>query len=299
MTATNQEHRAGFVAIVGRPNVGKSTLLNQLLGTKLAIVTPKPQTTRHRILGILSRPSAQLLFVDTPGLHHSTSLMNRRMVEVARRSLADADLGLWVIDAAAGLTPADEALTGELRRRPGGLVVALNKLDLVSRSGLLVIADTVGRWLPGRDVVPVSATRGDNLEELIHTLERLLPVSPPLYPCEARTDLPEEFLAAEIIREQVFLQTRDEVPYQTVVRVDELTEREGGDLLDMHATIIVGRASQRAIVLGERGARIKQIGQAARIELERFFAIHVFLELFVKVDSHWFQDPRTLSRLGL
>jgi GTP-binding protein Era len=297
--ASGGDHRAGFVAIVGRPNVGKSTLLNRILGVKLAIVTPKPQTTRHRILGIKSNPGAQLLFVDTPGLHRSPTLLNERMVEVARRSLADADVVLWVVDAIAGLTPADQEIVAELGAERHELVVALNKIDRVDRGRLLSLAGQLGDLLPQRHVVPVSAETGENIDELVATVEKMLPVSPPLYPEDAQTDLPERFFAAEIVREQVFLATREEVPYQSAVRLDEFTEREGRGLLFIRATILVSRTSQRAILLGERGERVKAIGQRARGELERFFGTRVFLELFVKVDPRWFENPRTLGELGL
>lgn len=296
---TDRPHRAGFVAIVGRANVGKSTLLNQVLGTRLAIVSRKPQTTRHRIVGIKSLPTAQLVFVDTPGLHRPVSLLAERMVEVARKSLAEADVALWLIDAGAGLTPADRELGAELagERRP--LVVGLNKSDLTSKRALLGLAAEVADLLPGRDVVPVAATTGANIAELLRTVEPLLPLSPPLYPADLETDLPERFFAAEIIREQIFLTTHEEVPYQSAVRIDAFTERPERDLLVIRATILVARPSQRAILLGERGSHIKAIGQGARLELERFFASRVFLETFVKVDADWFANPRTLAELGL
>jgi GTPase len=293
------EHRAGFVALIGRPNVGKSTLLNRVLGRKLAIVTPKPQTTRHRILGIATRPTAQLLFVDTPGIHRPQNLLGERMVKVARDSLADADVALWVVDAAAGCTAEDEALARELGASPRPVVVALNKLDLVARAALLPVADRIGRLLPERHVVPVSAATGENLPELLATLERLLPASPPLYPPDAETDLPERFFAAELIREQLLLATHEEVPYQSAVRVDNFVEREGRDLLVIDAQIVVARPSQKAIVIGQGGARLKAIGQRAREGLERFFGARVYLNLHVKVDAKWFVRASALHDLGL
>jgi len=296
---TSAEHRAGFVALVGRPNVGKSTLLNGALGRKLAIVTPKPQTTRHRILGIVTRPEAQLLFVDTPGIHRPQNLLAERMVKVARDSLADADVALWVLDAAAGCTADDEALAKELAASGRPVVVALNKLDLVSRAALLVLADRVGALLPERHVVPISASTGANLPELLATVVRELPVSPPLYPADAETDLPERFFAAELVREQLLLATHEEVPYQSAVRIDDFTEREGKNLLVIDAQIVVARPSQRAIVIGEKGARLKAIGQAARAGLERFFGTRIYLNLHVKVDPKWFVRERALVDLGL
>jgi GTP-binding protein Era len=296
---TTAEHRAGFVALVGRPNVGKSTLLNQIMGRKLAIVTPKPQTTRHRILGVETRPTAQFLFVDTPGLHEPHNLMGERMVKTARQSLSDADVALWVVDAIAGLEDDDRALGGELASVSQPVVIALNKLDRVPRARLLELAHQIGELVPGKHVVPVSARNGDNVAELLKTVEGHLPASPPLYPADVQTDLPERFFAAEIVREQLLLATHEEVPYQSAVRIESFEEREGKNLVVIAATILVARTSQRAIVLGEKGARIKHIGQHARHELEAFLGVRVYLELHVKVDEKWFTKAHTLGELGL
>lgn len=292
-------HRAGFVALVGRPNVGKSTLLNRIMGRKLAIVTPKPQTTRHRILGVETRPGAQFLFVDTPGLHQPHNLMGERMVKTARQSLADADVALWVIDAIAGILDEDRALAGELASVKQPVVVALNKLDRVPRARLLELSHQLGELLPGKHVVPVSALDGANVDELLRTVEQHLPESPALFPADVQTDLPERFFAAEIVREQLLLATHEEVPYQSAVRIESFEERPGKDLVVIAATILVARTSQRAIVLGEKGARIKHIGQQARLELERFLGVRVYLELHVKVDDKWFSKAHTLGELGL
>ena len=296
---TASGHRAGFVALVGRPNVGKSTLLNRIMGRKLAIVTPKPQTTRHRILGVETRANAQFLFVDTPGLHQPHNLMGERMVKTARQSLADADVALWVIDAIAGIVAEDRTLAGELANVKQPVVVALNKLDRVPRARLLELSHQLGELLPGKHVVPVSALYGANVDELLRTVEQHLPESPPLFPADVQTDLPERFFAAEIVREQLLLATHEEVPYQSAVRIESFEEREGKDLVVIAATILVARTSQRAIVLGEKGARIKHIGQHARHELERFLGVRVYLELHVKVDDKWFTKVHTLGELGL
>jgi GTP-binding protein Era len=292
-------HRAGFVALVGLPNVGKSTLLNAVLGRKLAIVTPKPQTTRTRILGIATRPGAQLLFVDTPGLHRPRNLLGERMVRAAEQSLADADVALWVVDAGAGLRPEEEELAARLGAGAKPVLVALNQIDRVKSHALLPIAERLSRLLPGRHVVPVSARTGENLEELLRTVERELPESPPLYPADAETDLPEKFFAAEIVREQVLLATEQEVPYQSAVTIESFTERPDKNLLVIAAQIRVARSSQKPIVIGAKGARIREIGQRARAELEAFFGVRVYLELFVKVDSRWFERAASLAELGL
>lgn len=292
-------HRAGFVALVGAPNVGKSTLLNRVLGRKLAIVTPKPQTTRHRILGIETRPGVQYLFVDTPGIHRPRNLLGERIVQAAERGLADADVGLWLIDARRGLGAEEEEIAARLARRSKAVVVALNKIDLVPRDRLIPLADRVSHLLPGRHVVPVSARTGENVDELLRTLAGELPESPLLFPPEAQTDLPEKFFAAEIVREQVLLGTREEVPYQTAVSVEEFQERVERNLVYVHAQIRVARRSQRGILIGEGGARLKEIGRRARLELEAFFGVRIYLELRVKVDPRWFARPRSLAELGL
>src|SRR5512139_2150780 len=217
---SSSPHRSGFVAILGRPNVGKSTLLNQLLGHKVAIVTPKPQTTRGRILGIKTTPGAQILFLDTPGLHVPKSLINRRMVAVAERAMAEADVLLWVIDGEAGITGADRAVAAKLRTEGRPLCVVLNKIDRLSKSALLPVLAGLGELLPGRDLVPVSAAQGTNCEELLRQIVALLPPGPPYYDDTELTDQTERTLAEETVREQVLLQTREEVPYAVAVTVD-------------------------------------------------------------------------------
>jgi GTP-binding protein Era len=292
-------HRSGFVSIVGRPNVGKSTLLNRILGRKIAAVTPKPQTTRRRLLGIKTRETAQILLLDTPGIHATRDLLTERMVERAVESLREADVALWVVDAAAGLTAADRDVA---RRLPGGgkpVVVAVNKIDAVSRSELLPLLAAIGALLPDRPVVPVSARTGENLEELLRTIEALLPEGARYYPPEDLTDEPERAIAAEIVREKVMLATRDEVPYAVAVSIDAFEEKPEKGLVVITATIHVARDSQKPIVIGERGARIKAIGQAARHELEALLGTRVFLELFVRVQADWTSRPARLREFGL
>ncbi len=290
-------HRSGFIAILGRPNVGKSTLLNQLLGHKVAIVTPKPQTTRGRILGIKTTPAAQLLFLDTPGLHVPKSLMNRRMVAVAERVMAEADVLLWVVDGESGLTAADRALAAKLRAEHRPLCVVLNKIDRLGKSALLPLLAGLGELLPGRDVVPVSAAHGTNCEELLRQIVAMLPVGPPYYDETELTDQTERALAQETVREQVLLQTRDEVPYAVAVTVDAFEEKSNVTVIS--ATIHVERASQKGILIGEKGTRIKHIGQAARRELERVLGRRVYLELFVRVQEDWTKHEARLKEFGL
>ena len=290
-------HKSGFVALVGRPNVGKSTLLNRLLGQKVAIVTPKPQTTRHRVLGIKTLQAAQIVFVDTPGLHRARSLINRRMVEAAERAAADADIIVWVLDATAGLATADREIAEPLAAERRPVCVVLNKIDRVPRPQLLPILAAVDQVLPGRDVVPVSATKGTNLDALVEVIIRLLPEGPQLYDAETVTDQTERALAQELVREQVLLQTREEVPYAVAVEINTFEDKPNVTVIS--ATIHVERDSQKGIVVGERGQRIKEIGRAARLELERVLGRRVYLELFVRVQEEWTQRESLLKEFGL
>lgn len=300
MDTSGSQYRCGFIAIVGRPNVGKSTLLNTLVGAKVAIVTPKPQTTRTRLLGIKTLPHAQLIFVDTPGIHrHPGSLLNQRMVETALRALQDTDCAAFVIDAQQGITREDEDIAGNLRSLRTPIVAVVNKIDLVKKGELLPVMERVAGLLPEREVVPVSAVTGENLEELQKVLIAALPVGPALYPGDELTDQSERVIAQEIVREQLFLHTHQEVPYATAAVVEEFAEKPEKNLLVIKAVIYVERPSQRAIVIGERGSRLKQIGQAARLQLEAFFGCKVFLELFVKVAKGWTNSPGMLNELGL
>lgn len=292
-------HHAGFVAIVGRPNVGKSTLLNALVGTKVAIVSPKPQTTRNRVVGIRTLPEAQAVFVDTPGIHDARSQLNRRMVDVARQALAEADVVLLVLDAHAGIGGGDRELIAALAPLATPVVVALNKVDRVAKPSLLPMLAKLGEQLPGRDVIPISARSGDGVPAVLKTVTALLPEGPRLYPEDDFTAETERFLVQEMIREQVFLATADEVPYGTAVLVEEWTEKPDQNLLVVHATILVERENHKGIVIGTGGQRLKEIGQRAREALERLFGNRVYLELFVRVEPGWSRNPRRLAELGL
>lgn len=296
-TAGAAEHRSGFVAIVGRPNVGKSTLLNRILGQKVAIVTPKPQTTRSRILGIKTLPDAQLVFIDTPGLHRPRTLINRRMVETARRAIAEADVTLWVVDASEGVTPADREIGAQLVEGGRPLCVALNKIDLVSRTALLPVLGDLATLAPDRDVVPVSAETGANLDTLLRQLVAAVPPGPRYYDPETYTDQTERVLAQEVIREQILLQTRQEVPYAVAVTVDSFEDK--GRLAVIRATIHVERDSQKGIIIGAGGARLKSIGTAARQELERLLDRRIHLELYVRVQADWTTREALLREFGI
>jgi GTP-binding protein Era len=291
--------RAGIVAIVGRPNVGKSTLLNALVGTKVAIVTPKPQTTRTRVVGIRTVPGAQAVFIDTPGIHDARSTLNRRMVETARRALEEADAVLLVVDAGAGVVAGDRALAGELAGARPTTIVVLNKMDRIPRARLLPSMAELGALLPGRDVVPASATRGENVPLVLDVVMRALPEGPPFHAEDEFTTEPARALAQELVREQVFLATRDEVPYRTATLVERFEERPAQGLVVIAVTILVERPSHKAIVIGSGGERLREIGRRARLALEALLGSRVFLELFVRVEPGWTENPRLLGELGL
>jgi len=293
------DHHAGFVALAGRSNVGKSTLLNRLVGEKIAAVSPKPQTTRSRILGIVNRPDAQIILIDTPGLHEPKRLLNQRMVAAARSALADADVVLTVIEAAPVLSGSDRDVLRELEHSSKPLIIAINKIDRVGRDQLIAIADEVGKLVPAAEIVPVSALKGENVEELLATVSRMLPAGPSLMPEDQFTDQSERTLAAEIVREKLFAEMREEIPFSTAVVVDYFELDSERSLLRISANIIVERESHKGMVIGAGGLQLKKIGQAARLELEQMLGSRIFLQLNVKVEKNWTRDPRKLEEFGL
>jgi GTPase len=292
-------HRAGTAVIVGRPNVGKSTLLNALVGQKVAIVTPRPQTTRTRIVGIRTLPEAQVVLLDTPGLHHARSPLNRRMVDVARTTLTDADVAILVVDASAGLTTGDREIAAGLAATRKPTVVVVNKIDAVAKSKALPILAELATILPDAELVPASARTGAQLETVLDIVVKTLPEGPRLYPESEFTTETERSLVQELVREQIFLATRDEVPYGTAVLIDEVTEKPEKNMTVVKATILVDRDNHKPIVIGAGGAQLKAIGTKARKEIEELLGTKVFLELFVRVEPGWAEKPRRLSELGL
>jgi GTPase len=290
--------RAGFAALVGRPNVGKSTLLNTLLGEKLSIVTPRPQTTRHRVLGVLHLEQAQIAFVDTPGLHRGPHrALNRVMNRTATAALHDADVSVLVLEARRW-TVEDELVLQRIREAGRPAVAAVNKIDRVRPRDRLLpfLAELAGRF-SFADVVPVSALKGDNRDALVGAIAPLLPESPPLYPAEQRTDRDALFRIAEIIREKLTLELEQELPYGIAVEIERAVEEDGQFLVD--AAIWVDRAGQKPIVIGARGERLKRVGRAARLELNRSLDRRLHLNLWVKVREGWADNARALKELGL
>jgi GTP-binding protein Era len=292
-------HRAGFVAIVGRPNVGKSTLLNALIGARVAAVSPKPQTTRNRIVGIRTLPDAQAVFLDTPGFHAARSALNRRLVETAQQALGEADVVVLVVDAATGVGPGDRELATTLAATGRPVTVVLNKRDRVRPSKLLPMMAELGALLPGRDIVPVSARTGEGVETLLAKVVAALPEGPRLHPEDEFTTETERFIAQEMVREQLFRQMEEEVPYGTAVEVEEFRDDREKGLVFIRAVIVVERESHKGIVIGAGGSRVKEVGRRARLALESLLGTKVFLELFVRVEPGWTANPRRMKELGL
>jgi GTP-binding protein Era len=292
--------RSGFVAIVGRANVGKSTLLNRLLGEKVAIVSPVPQTTRHRLLGVVTRPDGQAAFIDGPGFHRAQHQLGELLLERASQTIEEADVVLFVIDATEGVGPGDLFVLEKLRRRVSDTPVIFvpNKLDAMNKARALpLIEKAIEEW-GCREAIPVSAESGDNCERLLEVVVSLLPEGPALFPPDFRTDQDDRRLIAETVREQLLHRMRHELPHAIAVMVERTAEREDG-LLEIYATIIVEKKSQKGIVIGKGGSMLKTVGSAARKELERRLERRIYLELWVKVREDWRDRISALRELGV
>ena len=291
--------KAGYVSLVGRPNAGKSTLLNRLIGEKIAIVSDKPQTTRTRILGVKNYPEGQIAFVDTPGIHRPLHRLNVRMVDSAVDTLREVEVIVLVFDASTRPGHGDEYVSALLKDVQIPAVLVLNKIDLVAKAKLLPLIDQAQRWHDFAAIVPVSAATGDGLDRLERVLLEQLPEGEPGFPEDYLTDQPERAMVAEMVREKVLQHTRHELPFSTAVVVDEFNEEERDRLLRLYCTIFVETESQKPIVIGRGGEMIKQIGTDARRDLEAFFGTKVFLDLRVKVNPDWRNNDRVLDGIGL
>lgn len=296
MSETIPVFRSGFVGIVGRPNVGKSTMLNHYLGQKVAIVSPRPQTTRHRILGVLTRPTAQVMFLDTPGFHRPQHALGRFMVAVAKAVMDEADVVVVVIDGRHGINEDDRRMLARLKQADRPCIMAINKVDLVKKPKLLPLIEACAKTGLFTDCVPVSALKGEQMDVLLDRIIAHLPEGPRWYEAEHHTDQTTQQLIGEFIREQVLIATHEEVPHAVAVLVDQIEAR--GHLTSIQATILVERPGQKAIVIGRGGQMLKSIGQEARQQLERLLGRKVYLGLWVKVAEGWRSDDRVLRQLG-
>jgi GTP-binding protein Era len=289
--------RSGFVTVVGRPNVGKSTLVNRLVGQKVAIVSDKPQTTRNRILAVVNRPGAQLVLFDTPGIHKPEHEMNRRMVDAAVKSIGQGDVVLWVSEVTEKPGPADAFVERLLAKSRLPVVLALNKIDRVPKPKILPALEAWSRVGSFADIVPLSAKDGDNVDRLEQVLVSHLPEGEPLYPDDFLTDLPERFFVAEMVRERILHHTRQEIPYVTGVVIESFKEEKG--LVRIEAAILVERENQKGILIGRGGSMLKLVGSEARQQIEAFLGAKVYLGLFVKVRERWRENESLLDQMGL
>ena len=295
--AGDGSHRAGFVALVGKPNVGKSTLMNALLQHRLSIVTPRPQTTRQRVLGILTKDDCQVLFLDTPGLLEPGYRLQEYMLQSAVHTLHDSDAAVASVDATRFERDLDDRGAGFLEQSRGPVILAINKIDRTSRTSLLPMIERAAGRFPFTEIVPVSALKGDGLNPLLSAVIRVLPSGPALYPADMLTDQPERFFVGEIIREHLFLALREELPYASAVIVEDFTDRPNGTAF-IQAGIIIERASQKGIIIGKNGRMLKRIGSSARKAIVEFLDRPVYLDLRVKVRPSWRKKEQELRRLG-
>lgn len=290
--------KSGFISILGRPNVGKSTLLNRLIGDKIAIVTEKPQTTRNRILGIKNIEGAQLIFIDTPGIHDAQTELNKRMVRAAIAAGRDADVILFLIDASYPDFEEDRKMIESLKRSKGVSILLINKIDIVKKENLLPLIDRYQKILSFYSIIPISAISGEGVDILINEITKCLPEGHPYYPDDMITDQTERFLVSEVIREKIIQNSYQEIPYSTAVTIESFKEDSEKNLIVIKGTIHVERNSQKKIIIGKKGQKLKKIGEAARKEIEALMGKRVYLELWVDVKKNWTRDPRALDNLG-
>ncbi len=295
---SSKQLKSGIVALAGPPNVGKSTLLNSLLGQKISIVSPKPQTTRNRIIGILNGDDYQIIMLDTPGIHRARSPLNLEMVKIALDSLADVDVIVFMIDVTFPLPEKVADAAQYLNRAGKPVILLINKIDLAARDDILPILQAYRKLFPFKEMIPVSALRRDGTDLLVKKLLELLPTGPPLYPLDMPTDATERFIVAEMIREKIFLLTSREVPYSTAVMVDSFKEDEKKNKIVIQATIFVARKSQKGIIIGKKGSMLKQIRVAATKEATKLLGARIVLKLWVKVQKEWTKDEHFLQELG-
>lgn len=295
---TDSTYKSGFISIIGRPNVGKSTFLNRVIGQKIAIMSDKPQTTRNKVQGVYTKEDAQMIFIDTPGIHKPKHKLGDFMMKVAVNTLKEVDLVLFMVNAEEGYGRGDEFIIEKLKdiRTPVFLVV--NKIDRIHPDQLLALIEQYKDLYSFAEIIPISALEGNNVERLLEQIEETLPAGPQYYPADQVTDHPERFIVSELIREKVLHLTREEVPHSIAVVIDKMERRGDKDLVNVMATVIVERDSQKGIVIGKRGALLKEIGQRARYDIEQLLGSQVFLELWVKVQKDWRNKASNLRDFG-
>lgn len=295
---SEKQFKSGFVAIIGRPNVGKSTLLNTIVGQKIAIMSDKPQTTRHKIQGVYTTENAQIVFIDTPGVHKPKHKLGNFMMKMTSNALKEVDVILFVVNATEKLGKGDQYIIDQLQEVKTPIILVINKIDQVHPDMLLPFIDEYRSQLTVSEVVPISALNGNNVETLLEQVTNYLPEGPKYYPEDQVTDHPERFIIAELIREKVLQLTREEVPHSIAVVIEEIKRREDSEAVYIHATIIVERPSQKGIIIGKQGSMLKQIGKLARNDIEALLGSRVFLELWVKVQKDWRNRPQNLRDFG-
>jgi len=295
---TKENYKSGFVSIIGRPNVGKSTFLNKVIGQKIAIMSDKPQTTRNKIQGVYTTNTCQIIFIDTPGIHKPKHKLGDFMMKVAQNTLNEVDLILFMINAVEGFGRGDEFIIERLKQTNQPVFLVINKIDQVHPDDLLKIIDQYKKLYPFKEIIPISALEGNNVTVLLEQIEKYMPNGPQYYPADQVTDHPERFIITELIREKVLHLTREEIPHSIAVVMDSMERREGGNTVYVAATIIVERDSQKGIIIGKQGKMLKEIGRLARIDIEALLGSKVFLELWVKVQKDWRNRVNQLRDFG-
>lgn len=296
---SDSKFRSGFVSIIGRPNVGKSTLLNSMLGEKISITTSKPQTTRNRITGIKNLPDAQIVFWDTPGIHKAKDLINRVMVKSAVSTISEVDVVLFMMEADSPSGAGDDFIINLLKEAKKPVILLINKIDRVKKQQLLPIMEKISAKYDFKEIIPLSAKTGEGVERLEEVIVKLLDEGPRFFPDDQVTDLPERFLVSEMVREKIYSMLKDEVPYSTAVEIEEFVDKPSKNLVILKALIYVERDSQKRIIIGKNGSMLKEIGVQARKEIERLLGARVYIDIFVKVKTGWSSNVATLKNMGI
>ncbi|MGN7178398.1 GTPase Era [Paenibacillus sp. FSL R5-0490] len=298
MNNTQQGHKSGFISIIGRPNVGKSTFLNRVIGQKIAIMSDKPQTTRNKVQGVLTTNDAQFIFIDTPGIHKPKHKLGDFMMKVAQNTLKEVDVILFMVNAQEGFGRGEEFILEKFQSVRTPIFLVINKIDQVHPDELLKIIESYKEKYDFSEIIPISALEGNNVETLLGQIKKYIPEGPQFYPADQVTDHPERFIVSELIREKALHLTREEIPHSLAVTIDKMERREDKDVIHVMATIIVERDSQKGIVIGKQGKMLKEIGKRARVDIENLLGSQVFLELWVKVQKDWRNKMSQLRDFG-